>query len=167
VAQAALLTGREPVRHGNAHPQIVPYRKFSAADADFALAVGTDRQFARLAAMLGREEWAKDPAYKTNPARVVNRQPLEKALAEEFARAPRAQWLERCRAAGIPAGPVRGAFEALGSETARALGAVLEARGIRFVASPIRVAGHTAPMGFPPQLDADGPRIRAEFGLPR
>lgn len=166
VAQASLLTGNEPERHGNAHPQIVPYRKFSAADADFVLAVGTDRQFARLASMLGREEWAKDPDYRTNSARVLNRLRLEKALAEEFARAPRAEWLERCRAAGIPAGPVRGAFEALESETARALGVVLEARGIRFVASPIRVAGHTAPLGFPPQLDADGPRIRAEFGLP-
>ena len=166
VAQASLLTGKEPARHGNAHPQIVPYRKFSAADADFVLAVGTDRQFARLASMLGREEWAKDPDYRTNSARVVNRLRLEKALAEEFARAPRAEWLERSRAAGIPAGPVRGAFEALESETARALGVVLEARGIRFVASPIRVEGHTAPLGFPPQLDADGPRIRAEFNLP-
>ncbi|MFN2384928.1 MAG: CaiB/BaiF CoA transferase family protein [Thermoanaerobaculia bacterium] len=165
VAQASLLTGQEPVRHGNAHPQIVPYRKFSAADGDFVLAVGTDRQFARLASMLGREEWAQDPGYRTNSARVANRRRLEKALAEEFARAPRAEWLERCRAAGIPAGPVRGAFEALGSETARALGAVLEARGIRFVASPIRVAGHVAPLAFPPRLDADGPRIRAEFKL--
>src|SRR5215471_5000064 len=49
VAQSALLTGAEAVRYGNAHPQIVPYRSFTAADADFVLAVGTDRQFARLA----------------------------------------------------------------------------------------------------------------------
>jgi crotonobetainyl-CoA:carnitine CoA-transferase CaiB-like acyl-CoA transferase len=166
VAQAAVATGREAERYGNGHPQIVPYRTFAASDGDFALAVGTDRQFARLAELLGRKEWSRDPAYQTNAARIAHRSELERALEAEFRNATRAEWLERFRAAGIPAGPVRGPLEALTSETARALGAVIEAQGVAFVASPIRIEGHTAPLGFPPQLDADGPRIRAEFGLP-
>src|SRR5262249_15066665 len=163
VAQSALLTGVEAVRYGNAHPQIVPYRSFSAADADFALAVGTDRQFARLSEVVGHPEWAKDPRYQTNPARVSNRVDLEPKLEESFRRQPRDAWLKRFREAAIPAGPVRGPLEALQSGTARALAAVLRRDAVPFVASPIRIGGHQPRLDFPPRLDADGRQIRNEF----
>ncbi|HSS43915.1 MAG TPA: CoA transferase [Thermoanaerobaculia bacterium] len=166
VAQSCLLTGREAARHGNAHPQIVPYRTFSAADGEFALAVGTDQQFARLAELLGFSQWQQDPDYRTNEARVAHRERLERRLEEIFRAEARDVWLARFRAAGIPAGPVRGPLEALRSETARALRAVVETRGVQFVASPIRIDGHRARLGFPPALDADGDGIRREFGLP-
>jgi crotonobetainyl-CoA:carnitine CoA-transferase CaiB-like acyl-CoA transferase len=167
VAQSALLTGEEAERHGNAHPQIVPYRTFDAADGSFVLGVGTDRQFERLATLVGRPEWASGGPYTSNDARVTGRAALEKELTAIFVREPRAFWVERCRAAGIPAGPVRGPLEALRSETARALGSVLEEQGVRFVASPIRVEGASQRLRFPPALDADGERLRAEFDLPR
>ena len=77
VAQSALVTGEEAKPHGNAHPQIVPYRTFSASDGDLVVAAGTDRQFARLAGMLGRPEWAQDPRYRTNEARLGSRVELE------------------------------------------------------------------------------------------
>jgi crotonobetainyl-CoA:carnitine CoA-transferase CaiB-like acyl-CoA transferase len=166
VAQAALVTGREASRHGNAHPQIVPYRPFAAADGEFVLAVGTDPQFRRLCALVGRPGWADDPRFAGNEARVENRAVLEAALAEIFARDPREAWLARLREAGVPAGPVRGALEAVRSETARALELVREARGVGFVGSPVRVDGHRARLDFPPALDADGERLRREFGLP-
>ena len=166
VAQSALVTGDEARRHGGGHPQIVPYRVFSAADADFALAVGTDPQFERLAVLLGRPEWARDPLYRTNEARVANRARLEADLEEVFRREPRDAWLSRLRGAGIPAGPLRGPLEALSSETARALNAVITSAGARFVAPAIRVAGHSPRLDFPPALDADGEKLRREFALP-
>jgi crotonobetainyl-CoA:carnitine CoA-transferase CaiB-like acyl-CoA transferase len=166
VAQSALLTGEEPVRHGNAHPQIVPYRAFEASDGAFALGVGTDRQFERLAALVGRPEWAGGGPYTTNDARVTGREGLEKELSEIFRGQTRETWVARCRAAGLPVGPVRSPLEALRSETARALGSVLVARGVEFVASPIRVAGAERRLRFPPALDADGERLRREFDLP-
>jgi crotonobetainyl-CoA:carnitine CoA-transferase CaiB-like acyl-CoA transferase len=166
VAQSALLTGEESARHGNAHPQIVPYRTFEASDGAFVLGVGTDRQFERLAALLERGEWARDGRYKTNDSRVAHRDALEAELAAIFLRETRQTWVTRCRAAGIPAGPVRSPLEALSSETARALQSVVEAEGVRFVASPIRVEGQPRRLEFPPALDADGARIRAEFDLP-
>lgn len=166
VAQSALVTGEEGRRHGNAHPQIVPYRTFSAADGDFVVAAGTDRQFARLARSVGRPEWAEDPRYRTNAARIGNRAALEEEIGEIFRREPREAWLARLRGAGVPSGPVRGPLEALRSETARALGAVVSSGGVSFVASPIRVEGHASPLSFPPALDADGERLRREFGLP-
>ncbi len=166
VAQSALLTGDEAKRHGNTHPQIVPYRTFEASDGGFVLGVGTDRQFERLAALVGRPEWAQDGRYRTNDARVVNRRALEAELMKIFQREARQTWVSRCRAAGIPAGPVRGPLEALRSETARALQLVFESRGVDFVASPIRVEGAPRRLDFPPALDADGERLRKEFGLP-
>ncbi len=166
VAQSALLTGTEAVRHGNAHPQIAPYRPFAASDGDFVLAVGTDPQFERLARLLGRESWCADPAYRTNSDRVVNRERLEGEIAAILRLETRQTWIDRLRAAGVPAGPVRGPLEALESETARALDLVRKASGVRFVASPLRVEGHTAPLEFPPALDEHGARLRKEFGLP-
>jgi crotonobetainyl-CoA:carnitine CoA-transferase CaiB-like acyl-CoA transferase len=166
VAQSALVTGEEARRHGNAHPQIVPYRSFHAADGEFILAVGTDPQFGRLCDIVGRPEWRSDLRFAANEGRVRNRETLEAALEEIFRREPRAAWLDRCRAAGVPAGPVRGPLEALQSETARALEAVREVAGVAFVASPIRVAGAEAPLAFPPALDAQGDALRREFGLP-
>jgi crotonobetainyl-CoA:carnitine CoA-transferase CaiB-like acyl-CoA transferase len=167
VAQATLVTGVEAVRHGNAHAQIVPYRTFTAADGDFVIAAGTDRQFARLAALLGHPEWGEDPLYRTNTARIRNRDALETAMSAILLREPRAAWLVRLREAGVPVGPVAGPLEALRSETARALGAVVVSEGVPFVASPIHVAGHAPPVSFPPALDADGEKLRREFGLPR
>ncbi len=61
VAQSALVTGRRRASRKRA-PQIVPYRTFEASDGAFVLGVGTDRQFERLAALVGRPEWAESPA---------------------------------------------------------------------------------------------------------
>ena len=166
VAESALLTGQEAGRYGNAHPQIVPYRTFTASDGDFVVAAGTDRQFARLAPVAGHPEWANDPRFRTNEARISNRGELEAMLAKIFVGEPREAWLSRLREAAVPSGPVRGPLEALRSDTARALSAVLSCRGVPFVASPIRVEGHTPRLDFPPALDADGDRLRREFDLP-
>jgi crotonobetainyl-CoA:carnitine CoA-transferase CaiB-like acyl-CoA transferase len=165
VGQAALVTGEESRRWGNSHAQITPYRPFAAADGDFILAVGTDRQFARLCEIVGRPEWSQDPGFRTNAARVANRAALEDSLQSLFRGRRREEWISACRAVGIPSGPVRGPLEALTSETARALDAVVSAAGVRFLASPIRL-GVPAPVRFPPKLDEHGDALRREFGLP-
>ena len=105
VAQASLVTGREAARHGNAHAQIVPYRTFAASDGDFVIAAGTDRQFARLAGMLGHPEWAEDPRYRTNPARLHHRAALEAAIGEILRRETRDVWLARLRERRSPRAP--------------------------------------------------------------
>jgi crotonobetainyl-CoA:carnitine CoA-transferase CaiB-like acyl-CoA transferase len=166
VGEAVLVTGREAVRHGNAHPNIVPYRTFRAADAELALAVGTDPQFARLARLVGHPEWAEDPRYAANAARVENRRELEAALEEIFRKEPRDVWLARCREAGLPAGPVRGPLDALSGDPWRRASYVVLSEGVPFIRSPFTVEGWEPPVGFPPRLDEQGDRLRAEFGLP-
>ena len=166
VAQTALVTGAEAKRFGNAHPQIVPYRPFHASDGEFIVAAGTDRQFARLCSIVGRDAWAEDPSFRTNAGRVENREAIERGFEESFRARPRAHWIATCRGAGVPAGPVQGPLEALRSATAGSLGAVVSAAGVQFVASPIRIEDRTPPLRFPPTLDEHGKALRREFGLP-
>ena len=52
-ASNALISGKDPPRQGNTHPNIVPYQPFDATDQPIIIAVGNDRQFARLAEICG------------------------------------------------------------------------------------------------------------------
>ncbi|HSB39941.1 MAG TPA: CoA transferase [Gaiellaceae bacterium] len=114
VAQAALATGVEPGRYGNAHASIVPYQTFAASDAPVAVAGGNDALYRRLCGALGRPELAEDERFRTNPARVEHREELVAELAALFATRPADEWVERLAEAGVPAGKVRGVLEALG-----------------------------------------------------
>ncbi|MCS7216999.1 MAG: CoA transferase [Candidatus Bipolaricaulota bacterium] len=114
VAQAFLLTKKEPKRLGTAHPQIVPYQAFPAADGLLMVAVGTDAQFRALCAVLGRPELADDPRFATNPARVQNRELLLPLLEEILLQRPRAFWIQELKRAGVPAGPVNSLSDLFG-----------------------------------------------------
>ena len=167
VVQSCIVSGREAGRHGTGHAQIVPYQMFAASDGEWILAVGTERQFRALCErVVGRPEWAEDPRFSTNAARVGNREALVDALAAIFAGRPRAEWIARCRDAGVPAGPVRGPLEALESDQARALGLTVSDGAFASVRSPIRIAGREAPVRRPPRLGEHTEKIRREFGLP-
>ena len=123
-AQATLLTGAAPARLGSAHPHIVPYQAFEAADAPFVLACGNDVQFARVASVVGEPDWAADGRYASNGARVRHRETLVAALAERFKTRERAVWVERLVAAGVPATPVLTLPEALADPQVAARGMV-------------------------------------------
>ena len=55
------VTGERPVRRGNEHPNIVPYRVFATADGHIVLAVGNDSQFLRFCTVAGIPALAEDP----------------------------------------------------------------------------------------------------------
>ena len=101
-----LVSGRPPGRLGNAHPNIVPYEVFQAADGHFILAVGNDGQFRRFCEVAGRPDLSVDLRFATNPARVENRAVLVPLLADVIAVRRRADWLTALEAAGVPCGPI-------------------------------------------------------------
>jgi crotonobetainyl-CoA:carnitine CoA-transferase CaiB-like acyl-CoA transferase len=106
IASNVLVGGVPPLRYGNAHPNIVPYQTFAAADGEFAVAVGNDRQFASLCRVIERPDLGSDPRYMTNPARVQNRETLIDELQHAFARRPSTAWIDALLAEGIPCGAV-------------------------------------------------------------
>ena len=103
-----LVGGVIPQRMGSDHPNIVPYGTiFTTRDGgDIVLAVGTDKQFARLCAILGKPELAEDPRFRRNIDRVRNREELKKILADLIARWERKPLLDALFAESVPAGGV-------------------------------------------------------------
>jgi len=101
-----LASGNAPKRGGNRHPNIQPQDVFPCADGFFALAVGNDGQFGRLAEILGHPEWIKDERFATNPARVRNHPLLDPLLRTEFAGRQRRDLVAALDAAGVPCSPI-------------------------------------------------------------
>jgi len=170
VAANHLVSGEEPGRYGNGHPNIVPYRTYPAADGDLALAVGNDRQFAVLAAEVGHREWADDPRFATNPARVRNRHLVDRMVAEVIVTRTRAQWVGVFDRVGIPSGPINRVSEALTSQQTRAREMVVEtehsvAGRVRMLGLPIEMS-ETLPSirHEPPALGADTDAVLGELG---
>lgn len=137
VAASALISGQPPRRYGNAHPSIVPYQPFKAADALFSLAVGNDRQFRQLCALIDHPEWADDPRFATNPARVKHRDVLIAWLEQVFITRSAADWVEALNEVGIPAGRLNTLTEMLADPHVEARGLVTEVGGIPMIAPPI------------------------------
>ena len=137
VGQAALSTGRPARRHGSAHPTIVPYQTFAAADGLFVLAVGNDEQWARVCAALGEPERATQPGWARNRERVLQRAEVIGWLSERFARLPRADWLQLFESVRVPAGAVREVHEVVFDSALRARGMVGQGELAGGVTSPL------------------------------
>lgn len=151
-ASNALISGRDPPRQGNTHPNIVPYQPFDAADQPIIIAVGNDRQFARLAEICGHPEWIGDERFASNGARVANREAIVGLLGEVIGRRPAAEWLQQLEAAGIPAGPINRISQALDDVQAKHRKIVRTIAGVPLVASPVRLEGQAACGELPPPL---------------
>jgi crotonobetainyl-CoA:carnitine CoA-transferase CaiB-like acyl-CoA transferase len=149
-ASNALVSGEDPPRQGNTHPNIVPYQPFDAADQPIIIAVGNDRQFARLAEICGHAEWAKDERFSSNAARVANRTVIVELISEAIARKPAEEWLEQLEKAAIPAGPINRISQALSDVQARHRKMVRSIAGVPLVGSPVRVDGKRADSELPP-----------------
>jgi crotonobetainyl-CoA:carnitine CoA-transferase CaiB-like acyl-CoA transferase len=165
VAANHLVSGEEPGRYGNGHPNIVPYRTYAAADGDLALAVGNDRQFQVLAGLVGHPEWAEDPRFATNPERVRNRDTVDRMVGEVIAGQTRAEWVEIFEEAGIPSGPINRVSEALSSSQTVEREMVVELGDFRTLGLPIEMTATPSSVRLePPVLGADTDAVLEELG---
>jgi len=117
-------TGVPPKRLGNAHPTVVPYETFQAADGDVVLAVGNEDLWRRFCVVAGLEALVTDPRFATNRDRVLHYDALRPILVETFRRRPRADWMAALIEAGVPAGSVRDLGEVLNDAQLLARGMV-------------------------------------------
>ena len=101
-----LVGGINPVRLGNAHPNIVPYQSFVVKDGHLVVAVGNDQQYRRFVEVLGCPELAGDPRFATNGDRVRNRDALVPLLQGKMLERGKDEWLELLEAAKVPVGPI-------------------------------------------------------------
>ncbi|WP_342643994.1 CaiB/BaiF CoA transferase family protein [Rhodoligotrophos ferricapiens] len=120
IGAAYLNAGVVPRRHGNGHPSVVPYEIFEAADGDFALAVGNDKQFAALCRkVINRPDLAEDIRFMRAGDRATHRSTLVPLLRDILKTRARAEWITACRAAEVPAGMVHSLPEAFDSPNVR------------------------------------------------
>ena len=166
-AENALISAGDPPRQGNTHPNIVPYQPFDAADQPIIIAVGNDRQFARLAEICGHPEWVDDERFASNGTRVANRCEIVRLVGGAIRKKPAAEWLDQLEAAGIPAGPINTITQALSDVQAQHRGMVRMLAGVPMVGSPVRLDGARADSDTPPpalgQHTAD---VLGGLGLP-
>jgi crotonobetainyl-CoA:carnitine CoA-transferase CaiB-like acyl-CoA transferase len=171
VAQNALITGTEPRRHGNAHPNIVPYEAFDTASGQIAVAAANDGLFRKLCAVLGRDELAGDERYATNPKRVENRDTLIPELQSGFSEQPADHWVEVLAAAGVPVGKVRSIPDALAAAAGAGRPATLTlphptAGEVTLVGSPIWGEWEGPDPTAPPLLGEHTAEVLHEMGCP-
>ena len=160
----AMLLGHDPQRYGNAHPSIVPYGMYEAADGPLIIAVGNNAQFDKFCRqVIERPDIVEDPRFATNVERAKNRLVLGPMLKELIAGFARDVLLQRMTAAGIPCGKVAGLHEALTSERTRRGGLLQElphpvAGSTHVFAPPYRLDGQRLPIRNAPPTLGEGTR---------
>ena len=147
VAQNTLVSGRDPQRWGNAHPNLVPYQLFNARDGQLVIAVGNDMQWKAACVALGLESLGSDASLATNAGRLAQRERVVTTITNRLTTADTSHWLGALEKAGVPCGVVRSVREALAGYPASAVTGVAPS-----VPGTVRLR--------PPKLDEHGEEIR-------
>lgn len=117
-----LISGKAPVRLGNAHPNISPYEVVPTADGFLILAVGNDGQFRRLCKILGIDTIADDERYATNKARVAHKLDVRQIVSTETLKWMKRDLLTACETNAVPAGPINSIEEMFADPQVQARG---------------------------------------------
>jgi crotonobetainyl-CoA:carnitine CoA-transferase CaiB-like acyl-CoA transferase len=154
-----LVSGKVPLRMGNAHPNITPYQVFPVADGHIIIASGNDSQFAKLCTVLGEPALAKEEKYIDNKARLTHRPELIGRLCARTAAIPGAELLAKLEAVGVPAGPINNLEQVFTDPQ-------VVARGMRIDRPSSAAAGGSIP-GVRTPIVLDGAPMASDRPSPR
>ena len=134
-----------------------------AADRQIIIAAGNDILFKKLFHALGLTD---EPRYHSNADRTTHADELKVSIEGVLRTQPAAHWIEVLEAAGVPCALVQTVADAVEMEQVRARNMIVTAGGLRMVGNPIKMSDLDDPTTRrpAPDLDADGDRIRREFG---
>jgi crotonobetainyl-CoA:carnitine CoA-transferase CaiB-like acyl-CoA transferase len=122
LAPAYGMYGTVRERHGPNHNDFAcPYGHFPTKDGKWvAIACATDKLFERLAEAMGRPELASSSTYGDQKARLEHRHDVNEIIRDWCGSLNREEVLERCYAAGAPAGPLNNIADIFGSRQVHA-----------------------------------------------
>ena len=170
VGSNVLVAGGEPSRHGNAHPNIVPYQSFRVADGWIAIAAPNDGLYGKLCEVLRAPELATDERFATNNVRVENRDTLIPLIEERLKARTAEEWLSALDAVGVPTGKIRSVPDALRAAADAGVPASTRvphptAGEVELMNSPIQIESELRPPQAPPLLGEHTAEVLAELGL--
>jgi formyl-CoA transferase len=150
-----LCSGKPPRRWGNAHPNLVPYQTFKAADGWIIVAVGNDEQYRRFCEVGGRPQLHSDPRFLRVQDRIRNRDALIPLLADMIAERPAARWIGDLEAAGVPCGAINDIAQVFENPQVQARGLRVDieredAGPVKLVGSPMRLSATPVRYTLPP-----------------
>ncbi|MCG5261924.1 CoA transferase [Cupriavidus gilardii] len=163
-------TGESPGPSGSAHVLATPYQAFPTQDGHIIVGGANEKNWERIAQVLGKPEWLSDPRYRRNSDRMRHRDTLLPAIAEILRTKPSAEWLAAFDEAGVPAGPVHSIGEALSHPQTLAREMVVEqqhpeAGPVKSLGLPIKLSETPARYVRPsPRLGEDTRALLAECG---
>lgn len=163
-------TGESPGPSGSAHVLTTPYQAFPTQDGHIIIGGANEKNWERIAQVLGKPEWLEDPRYRRNSERMRHRDTLLPEIAAILKTRPSADWLQLFDDAGVPVGPVHSVGEALSHPQTLARGMVVEqthpeAGPIRTIGLPIKLTETPAQYRRPsPRLGEDTRALLAEYG---
>ena len=131
-----LTTGTPPNRRGNNHPNIVPYCAVSTSDGYIILAVGNDEQFKNFNKIFD-VEWYRKDKFKTNPARLENRDELLNLIEGKTINFSSTTLLTKCENYGVPAGPINTLEDVFNDPQILHRGMKIDLDGVPSVKNPI------------------------------
>lgn len=140
-AQNYWTTGNPPKRLGTAHPSLAPYQAFEASDGSLMMGAGNDAQWCKLCAILEMSNFATDPRFATNEARVKNLPETVKLVQDALIEKPVQHWLELFAKEGIPHAPIQSLDVALAHPQVAARGLIVK--------TDHPVLGEIEQVGFP------------------
>jgi succinyl-CoA:(S)-malate CoA-transferase subunit B len=115
LAPAYAMYGTVGERHGPHIGTACPYGHFPTRDGKWvAIACTTDKLFARLAEAMGRSELASSSLYGEQKIRLDNASDVNEIVRDWCGSMTRDQVLDRCHAAGAPAGPLNNIADIFG-----------------------------------------------------
>lgn len=158
------VTGQDPIGHGSGVGMIVPYQAFECSDGFLMVAGGNDRLFARLADLLDQPDWATDPRFVTNAARVENRYEICGLIDAAMSGQSRAHWQKVFDDGGIPNAPIQSSSEMVAHPQTDALG-ILQPTGIdgkKVMGLPVSFGGARPPLRNLAVGDADLAPVRGK-----
>ncbi len=100
------VSGKAPAPIGSRHPSITPFQQFKGADDHFVAGAGNEKLWTAFCDAIGMSKLKSDPRFATNAERTARQPELEGLLNRHFSARPRAWWLERLAAAGVPCAPI-------------------------------------------------------------
>lgn len=161
-----LASGKTPQRTGNAHPNIAPYDSYNTGTEPIFLAVGNDRQFAKLCEQLGASEMLSDPRFANNGTRSANREALKQALEMHMAAHDGAVLAPQLIQVGVPCGAIATVDTVVAHPHTEHRGMLVDIDDYRGIASPVKLSRTPASYrSAPPTLGQDTRAVLEGLGL--